>query len=147
MVTAASKYIDRLNDVEAGLENEAYRIIAEIQEIIIDYAREEQLFKKGIDGKGERLEPYSPYTVALKKIKGEVFNRTTLLDTESFYQEMFITARAGHFFISSSDHKTPMLIEKYGEHIMVLTDDNNKIVNSEHIYPRLIQWMINKLFF
>lgn len=146
MKTAAFKYLERIDKIGADLENQAYKIIAEIQESIIDYVREEQLFKKGIDGKGVRLEPYSPYTIALKRLKGEVYNRTTLLDEGDFYDNMYLTASGGHYYINSSDSKSEMLTDKYGEHIMVLTDENNKIVNEKQILPRLVQWILKELF-
>ena len=146
MKTAVSAYLNRLEKIEAGLENQAYRIIAEIQETIIDFVRERQLFEKGIDGKGVRLEPYSPYTIALKKLKGEVYNRTTLLDTESFYSNMYVTARDGKYYITSSDSKTNELKAKYGKHIMVVTDENNKIINEKEIFPKLEKWIIQQFF-
>lgn len=145
MKTAATPYIQRLDKIEADLENQAYRIIAEIQEKIIDFVRESQLYEKGIDGKGERLEPYSAYTVALKKQKGEVYNRTTLLDTGDFYEGMYITARDGKYTITSSDDKTPMLHAKYGKNIMLVTDENNEIINKEEILPRLLEWILAQL--
>ncbi len=146
MRTAVSPYLDRLDRIEAGLEDRAYKIIAEIQETIIDFVRERQLFNKGIDGKGVRLEPYSPYTIALKKLKGEVYNRTTLLDEGDFYEGMYVTARDGKYFITSSDSKTLLLEQKYGDKIMVVTDENNQIINKEEILPRLIEWILKELF-
>lgn len=146
MKTAASPYLERLDRIEANLEAQAYKIIAEIQEKILDYVRDEQLYKKGIDGRGMRLEPYSSYTIALKKFKGEVYNRTTLLDTGDFYDNMYVYARSKMYFVDSSDEKTDGLKSKYGDSIMVLTDENNKIINREEILPRLTQWMLNELF-
>lgn len=146
MKTAASPFIERLDRLEAEIESQAYKIVAEIQETILDFVREKQLYDKGIDGKGVRLEPYSPYTIALKRLKGEVYNRTTLLDTGDFYEEMYVTARDGKYFITSSDWKTPQLEGKYGKNIMVVTDENNKIINEEEILPRLIEWILKGLF-
>lgn len=146
MQTAVSPYLAKLDRIEANLEAQAYKLIAEIQDRILDFVREEQLYKKGIDGKGVRLEPYSPYTIALKKFKGEVYNRTTLLDTGDFYDNMYVHARDRMYFVESSDHKSEMLKEKYGDSIMVLTDKNNKIINQEEILPRLIEWLISQLF-
>lgn len=146
MKTAVSPYLEKLDRIEANLEAQAYKIIADIQEKILDFVREEQLYKKGIDGKGMRLEPYSSYTIALKKFKGEVYDRTTLLDTGDFYDNMYVHARGRMYFVDSSDYKAPDLKERYGDAIMVLTDKNNKIINEKEILPRLIEWMITQLF-
>lgn len=147
MKTAASPYLERLDRLEAEIESQAYKIIAEIQETILDIVREKQLYKKGISGLGARLvPPYTNYTKALKRIKGQPTNRVTLKDTGDFYQEMYVTARDGKYFITSSDWKTPHLEEKYGAAIMAVTDDNNKIINEEEILPRLLEWILKGLF-
>jgi len=146
MITAASPFLDKLEKLDANVENEAYRIIAEVQDLILEFVQDKQLLNKGIDGKGEFLGYYSPYTIALKKLKGEVYTHTTLLDEGDLYEGMYITARDGKYFIDSSDSKTEMLKDKYGESIMILTDENNRIVNDKEILPRLSQWMIQNLF-
>lgn len=147
MKTAASPYLERLDRIEANLEAQAYKIIAEIQEIILDYVRNDQLYKKGISGFGARLVPaYTNYTKAIKRFKGQPTDRVTLKDTGDFYGDMYVTARDGKYFIDSSDEKTPMLEQKYGKGIMLVTDENNMIINQKEILPRLIQWMLNELF-
>lgn len=128
-----------------SLEDQALRIVAEIQDIILDYNREKQMFGKGIDSTGSLLKAYKPFTIALKKQKGEVYNRTTLLDTEDFYKGFYLTANNGVFEINSSDIKTPALKEKYGNDIFGLTPDNEGKINFEEIYPRLIEWILNNL--
>jgi hypothetical protein len=128
--TAASPYLERLDRLEAELESQAYKIIAEIQEAILDFVREKQLYEKGISGTGARLvPPYANYTKVLKRLKGQPTNRVTLKDTGDFHKEMYVTARDGKYFITSSDLKTPELEEKYGKAIMAVTDENNKIIN------------------
>ena len=134
-----------LDETKRSLEDQALKIVAEIQEIIIDYNREKQLFDKGIDSKGSLLKAYKPFTIALKKQKGEVYNRTTLLDTEDFYKGFYLTAKNGNFEINSSDIKTPALKKKYGDDIFGLTPDNEGKINFEEIYPRLLEWIINNL--
>ncbi|MEZ7496471.1 hypothetical protein QO206_13315 [Leeuwenhoekiella aequorea] len=134
-----------LDETKRSLEDQALKIVAEIQEIIIDYNRERQLFDKGIDSKGSLLKAYKPFTIALKKQKGEVYNRTTLLDTEDFYKGFYLTAKNGTFEINSSDDKTPALKKKYGADIFGLIPDNEGKVNFEEIYPRLLEWIINNL--
>ena len=86
------------------------------------------------------------YTIALKKLKGEIYTYTTLLDEGDFYEGMYVTARDGKYFIDSVDSKTEMLKERYGDSIMLLTDANNEIINQKEILPRLQSWLIKKLF-
>lgn len=141
MLTQELRNIEK---IRRDLDAQAVRIIAEIQEKILDYNREGQLFEKGIDSTGSLLKPYSPYTVALKKQKGEVYNRTTLLDAEDFYKGFFLTAKDGLFEIDSSDNKTDDLTAKYGKNIFGLTTDNEGKINEE-IYEKLLEWIIQNL--
>lgn len=133
-----------IKDTRSDLESQALLIIAEIQEWIIDLNREEQLFEKGIDSKGSLLKPYTSYTIALKKQKGEVYNRTTLLDTGDFYEGFYLTAKNGFIEVSSSDDKTGKLKSKYGKNIFGFTVDHELIIN-ERILEELLKWILTKL--
>ena len=144
----ASLIRNRINQLEAlkkQIPRQAELIAERLQSEIISFITERQLFDKGIDGKGKRLKPYSPLTITIKKQKGKVFNRTTLLDQGDFHKGFFLFAKGGFMFFSSKDFKTPELIEKYGEDIFVLTVENNKIVNQERILPELVKWFLSRL--
>lgn len=147
-MSSASGILDQqlsnIDIIKRNLEAQALKIIAEIQETILDYNRESQLFAKGIDSTGSLLKPYSSFTIALKKQKGEVYNRTTLLDKEDFYKGFFLTAKSGLFEIESSDQKTSKLKEMYGDDIFGLTTDNEGKINEE-IFERLLEWVLTQL--
>ncbi|MFT5668826.1 MAG: hypothetical protein ACI9DK_003031 [Vicingaceae bacterium] len=145
MPTLVKSYIDQLKGLKSKAVPQAERIVLKLQDQIADYVREKQLFDKGIDGKGKFLGHYSSYTIALKKAKGEVYNRTTLLDTEDFYKGFFVTGRNKKIEIFSTDKKTKKLIDKYGKDIFLLTVENNKLVNDNLILPILIEWLINEI--
>lgn len=139
------KELSSLRRLRNEVPKQAYKIIHELNEKILDYVREKQLFEKGIDGKGNLLKPYTPFTIAMKKLKGEVYNRTTLLDTEDFYKAFYLEASNMEITIWSRDIKTEKLVEKYGKDIFLLTPDHNYEVNEKLIKPRLIEWLINSI--
>ncbi|WP_394749535.1 hypothetical protein [Spongiimicrobium salis] len=144
MITAASPYIEALDKMLNDVEGEAYKIIYSLEQEIISLNQNKQLFEKGINKKGVRLEPYSPFTIALKKQKGEVFDRTTLLDTGDFYENFYVYARDGKFGVFSSDAKTPLLTKKYGKDIFGLTTDNEGKINDK-VLQQLIEWIFKRL--
>ena len=59
---------DKVDLARKGIEQETARIILQFEQEILDLVREKQLYEKGIDGLGEQLKPYSPITIAFKKI-------------------------------------------------------------------------------
>lgn len=142
--TAIAPYLDQLAKLKTQAEFEAYRIINELEPLILDYVRERQLFDKGIDGKGNKLKAYTPYTIALKKQKGQVTNRTTLQDTGDFYNDFYLIAKNKELDIFSSNEKTTELTEKYGDDIFLMTVDHEKQFNQE-LLTRLVEWLLNSI--
>lgn len=135
--------IKELQKVHDEIPHQAEIIAKKFKDEILDFIREKQLFDKGIDGKGKSLREYTPYTIALKRLKGQPTNRTTLLDTGSFTEKMdLIFTDQNSIGIFSRDSKTPELIEKYGADIFTFTIENNKIINEEIFIKNLIKWML-----
>ena len=140
--------IKELEKIKVDLPNQAKIISTKYKDVILDYIREKQLFEKGIDGKGNRLLEYKPFTIAIKKSKGEVYNRTTLHDTGSFTDKMnLIYTDQNAIGIFSTDIKAPELIEKYGEAVFILTVDNQKEINEQIFLKNLIAWMFQQKVF
>ncbi len=133
-----------IEDVRVNLESRALFIIAELQEQIVFFNTKRQLYDDGVDSKGSLLRPYTNFTVQIKQQSGQVYDRTTLKDTGSFYEGFYITAKNGLFQINSSDSKTPKLVKKYGKDIFGLTVNNEGIINKE-IFDRLLEWIIKKM--
>lgn len=138
-------YFDKLESLRADVERQTYRIVKELQSDITTFITELQLYDRGIDGKGRFLAHYAPYTIALKKQKGEVYTHTTLHDTGDFYEGFYAVGKYGLLFIYSTDDKAEDLEERYGSDIFNLTIENEKIVNEELILPELIKWLLDEI--
>lgn len=138
MPVTAFDMIQRIEKVIADIPKETEKIIKINEQEILDLNREKQLYEKGIDSNGKRLIPYSPYTVALKRLKGEIYNHPTLFDLGDFYKGFKIkyNGLSNPFNIFSTDSKSSDLIEKYGD-IFGLTKENEKYLNYEIIKPEL----------
>lgn len=136
--------IKELIQLKKEVPKQAEIIARKYKKEILDYIREKQLFEQGIDGKGKKLKSYKPFTIAIKKQKGEVYNRTTLLDTGSFYDKMdLIFTDQNAIGIFSRDEKTPDLLQKYGQNIFTFTVKNQKEINSKIFEENLIKWLLN----
>ena len=145
MSTAVTPYIKKLAELKTQVTKQAESIVRQLDDEITDFVTEKQLLAKGKDGKGKLLKEYSSFTIAMKKGKGEIFNRTTLLDTGEFYDDFFTIGRNGNIEIFSTNEKTPKLVKKYGKDIFLLSVENNKIVNSELILPKLVEWLLKSM--
>lgn len=117
-------------------------IIMDKEDAIVSAIANDQLYRRGINGKGEKIMDYMPYTattVKIKKRKGQPTTRVTLRDTGDFHKSMFVVFDSDGFYITASDDKTQSLIEKYGDEIFRLTDKNfNRIIRS-HIRKELVK--------
>lgn len=112
-------------------------------EQIADLNRENQLYFKGIDAKGQKLKKYTKVTVAIKRALGKPFDRTTLLDKGDFYEKFKIDFNPNDYTITifSTDEKTPKLIAKYGIDIFGLTPENNQYLDENIIKPYIDKWL------
>ena len=138
--------LKRIDDARRGLEAQALKIIAEIQDTILDYNREGQLYK-GLDATGQKISPkYS--RERYKRAKNRVnplpgIGTPDLKLTGKFYSDFFLTAKNGVIDIFSSDEKADKLEAKYGD-IFGLTTDNEGKMN-EQILERLLDWVLMKI--
>lgn len=95
----------------------------EFQELVIDENLVEQLFKHGIDSKGNSLGEYAPSTIKAKKKKGQPYDRITLIDHGDFYETYKFTAMKNGFdlFMDGKKESTD-LFKRYGKDVLGLTD-------------------------
>ncbi len=136
--------IKELESLRKEVPNQAELIAKKWKNEILDYVRIKQLYEKGINGEGEKLKEYTNYTKAEKFLKNQPTDRTTLLDTGSFFaffKLKFIDDDTIDIF--STDSKAPKLIEKYKKSIFQLTVKNNEIVNEDIFLKNLIKWLLN----
>ena len=115
-------------------------IIRDKEDVIISAVADDQLYRRGINGRGVKImdyQPYKPRTIEIKKLKGQPTTRVTLRDTGSFHKSMRVEYTPEGFYITSDDYKTEMLKEKYGPEIMRLTDKNLTRILRVHIRREL----------
>ena len=135
-MTTIHDYLQNAIKVKKEMPKEIERIVIENKKQILDLNREKQLFDMGIDADGNLLQGYKPITIAIKKQKGEVYNRTTLLDTGDFYKGFDLLLRNGVISIYSKDSKSMDLVDKYGN-IFGLIEENQLIVNNKIVLPEI----------
>ncbi len=72
-----------------------------------------QLFT-GLRADGSEILPnYTPFTIELKKLKGQPIDRVTLRDTGAFYQAITTNITQDKVVTDSTDEKTAKLKKKY----------------------------------
>lgn len=136
------KYLKNLDFLIDNIEKESDSIIFKNKEKILDLNRENQLFDLGIDGNGRRIFPlYRPYTIFSKRMAQLPYNRVTLFDTGAFYNAFDLRNQNGNILIFSRDSKSSELQDKYGSSIFGLTNENQRILNSNIIRPELLTFI------
>ena len=117
-------------------------IIHDKEDVIISAIADDQLYRRGINGRGEKIMSYMPYTaktIQNKKKKGQPTTRVTLRDTGAFHKSMFVVFDSEGFYVTASDEKTEKLVKKYGEEIFRLTDKNFTRIVRSHIRKELVK--------
>lgn len=145
-ITAIANKIKKLGmDLQDG---EVLReIIIRNEDYILDLNRA-QLNDEGVNAQGEEIAdyaPYSPYTVARKKKKGQPYDRVTLRDTGKFQAGFTLVVTPKTFRITSTDSKTGALTEKYGPYIFGLTPESKDQLIQQILLPALYEYMEKSL--
>lgn len=112
------------------------------EEVIVSAIADDQLYRRGIDGKGVKIMDYQPYTattVKIKRRKGQPTTRVTLRDTGAFHKSMFLVFDSEGFYVTSSDNKTQELVSKYGETIFRLTNSNFNRILRVHVRREIVK--------
>lgn len=132
----------RLRAFKDSLPDFLEGIIRDKEDVIVSAITNDQLYRRGINGKGIKIMSYRPYTartVEEKILKGQPTSRVTLRDTGAFYESMHVVFDSEGFYIEAIDDKTPYLIEKYGGEILRLTDKNFTRIIRSHIRKELVK--------
>lgn len=133
--------IEALKEFEDNIYDTIRLTVVDNEHIIADMNSQVQLYEQGIDRNGDKIAEYAPYrplTIQIKLMKGQPTSRVTLRDTGDFHASFKVIANNISFFIDASDIKADMLIKKYGEQILGLTEDNLNELIWEYIYPDLL---------
>jgi hypothetical protein len=134
--------IDKLKKFQNNTSEIIKGIITANQSIIVDMNTQDQLFEKGIDNKGTKLDSYHPYrqsTIKIKQMKGQPTNRVTLRDTGEFQSSFYLDIKDDSFEIKASDRKTSELMRNYSPDIFGLTDQNMNEISEHYIKPKMIE--------
>lgn len=124
-----SGLIDKFKKVGEELDTGeiAKKIVRDNDNILIDMNAQDQLYAKGVNRLGVRIDEYQPYrplTIKVKIEKRQPYDRVTLKDTGEFYDSFYVETAEDRFYIKASDEKTNWLIKKYGVEIFGLTNDS-----------------------
>ena len=133
--------IKKLQKAKEDIPNMVEKIVLSNSQKVIELNRSVQLYQKGVDSYGNKLKPYRPNTIILKKERNQISKHTTLKDTGMFYNGFKVIMNANYLYITSSDEKTDMLMEKYGKNILGLTKDNEITLYDEIITPELCEFL------
>lgn len=124
-----SGLIDKFKKVGEELDTGeiAKKIVRDNDNILIDMNAQDQLYAKGVNRLGVRIDEYQPYrplTIQVKIEKRQPYDRVTLKDTGEFYDSFYVETAEDRFYIKASDEKTNWLIKKCGAEIFGLTNDS-----------------------
>lgn len=124
-----SGLIDKFKKVGEELDTGeiAKKIVRDNDNILIDMNAQDQLYARGVNRLGVRIDEYQPYrplTIKVKIEKRQPYDRVTLKDTGEFYDSFYVETAEDRFYIKASDEKTNWLIKKYGAEIFGLTNDS-----------------------
>lgn len=123
-------------------------IIRKKEDVIVSAIANDQLYCRGINGKGQKIMDYAPYTartIANKIRKHQPHTRVTLRDTGSFHENMHIVFEPDGFYVTSSDTKTDWLTKKYRLEIFRLTNENFNRLLKSHIRKELVKHAKQKI--
>ena len=106
--------------------------------------REEQLFKRGVDGNNEPLRDqktgrlgYKRTTIRIKIAKGQPVDRITLRDENEFHPSITIQANSDGFEVTSNVTHAKFLIGRYGQDIIKPTLENMQDFFKRYVLPEL----------
>lgn len=133
-----SGLIDKFKKVGEELDTGeiAKKIVRDNDNILIDMNAQDQLYAKGVNRLGVRIDEYQPYrplTIKVKIEKRQPYDRVTLKDTGEFYDSFYVETAEDRFYIKASDEKTNWLIKKYGAEIFGLTNDSLAEFINDHV--------------
>lgn len=117
-------------------------IVRDKEDVIASAIADDQLYRRGINGRGEKIMdymPYAPRTIQNKKRKGQPTTRVTLRDTGAFHESMHVIFDSEGFYITSDDEKAKYLVKKYGGEIYRLTDKNFTRIIRSHVRKELVK--------
>ena len=117
-------------------------IIMDKEDVIVSAIANDQLYRRGINGREVKIMSYAPYTETTKKIKAKKGSRLQELHCEILehsMKSMFVVFDSEGFYVTANDEKTQVLIDKYGDNIFRLTDKNLTRIIRSHVRKELVK--------
>ena len=142
MATTIFDYMQKVKGVRDNIPNETEKIIKAKEQFILNLNRQAQLMQ-GIDADGNKITPeYKPFTIEIKRLIGQPYDRVTLFYSGKFYAKFKIEYNKDMTInIFSTERKTRQLMFKYGDDIFGLTKENQEILNNNIILPELWKFL------
>lgn len=129
------RYQLELYNLNTNLEEVLKDIIKKNEGIIVGLVKN-RLYQTGKDATGKEITPtYSQSTIDRKKEKRQRSSFVTLRDKGLFYDGFYLELDNYDLILSSSDSKTSLLIDKYGEAILQFTVQEQAFILNEIIDP------------
>ena len=131
MISPLEEAKERILRIKERSEQIVIKAIEEMDSQILEL-QIEQTTQKGQDGLGVELPgPYAPFTVEIKKAKGQRYDIITLYDEGDFHRSKSINFSDVGFEVVATDWKTDKLISEWGEDIMGIQKDNLEIISND----------------
>ena len=123
-----------------------FAVDKEVQNEILRINTEEQLDEQGVDSLGRSLGDYSPFTVSMKKFKGDRYDHITLNDEGDFHNSFTVRVVADGWIQDADDSSKydEPLFEVYGLDVLGITDENMKYIK-EMIVDNYIKYVTREL--
>lgn len=140
LLSAIEKKIEALEKISKNGPEIAAKILEENDNIIIDMNTDDQLFDKGITSDGQKiaaLDPYSPFTVKIKKAKGQPTDRVTTRDSGAFHGSFTADKVGTTIKLGATDSKTKKLLDRYGPNLFGVTDENQEELSESYVKPAM----------
>lgn len=111
---------------------------------IVEIQTMEQLFQ-GEFADGSMIRPaYTPFTISIKKKKGQPTDRVTFKDTGKLYDSIKLNVFADRAEIVSNDSKVPKLLEKYKGPIFGIQPKKLAEFVEEKLRPLVVQNVLDE---
>lgn len=133
-----------VTDLEMNMFDQLKDAIESNDFVLREYIVERQLFEKGIDGDGKRLEGYARTTIRIKISKGQPVDRTTTRDEGNFHASIQIDAFSDRFVVSSDVEYDKYILDRYGRNILKITNENFEEFLTDFFIPNFKNYVNDK---
>ena len=118
--------IKKIRAITSKLDKAVLRSLKNHEKEVTDYITKIQLFEKGEDGQGLTLGDYTPFTIELKKSKGQKTSNITLKDTGDFYKSYKLGING--LITADAQKDDTNLVTEFGADILVLSDKGQDVM-------------------